>query len=1065
MTYNSSKKYDINFLKTRGFVFQKKDGNYFSVNKSYILLYREFEDVNDYNFARKELFNIKANIIFWFHIKKLNIVTIQRLSGENNIFTYIPCSITNIEYKKEFEKLLDSITEKSLNYIFYNDFIYKILFKDFWNYVDEISQIFKYKDIFTKKESILLAQYSILSLFFLFYISSALFNHEFTNKEENNSDLLTLITEDPNLIQFIINFVISIDVNFESNFQLDNKKLLINLQKFDLFKFYSNNFVKSAEYDLFEQLTVNKEIFYKLKEYNWKKLIKKLTLFNWVNYPLLELSEKDLKTKFGNISPYIFEYYFEFFILPVKYSDTKKIELKSKSGLFNQKLNSKRAQGTYYTPSKISRKITSNAIIEYSQEKNIEKANENLKKITILDPAAGTGNFVLEAAISLFEHILMTQRNFLTETDILELKQSIVENNIFGIDISESSTEICKLRLILWMNTKLSLNFPLNFTIDNMKVGNSLVGYISIPENLSLISLKDEDQNLLKNLKNKIEEINLNNISNKIFSSQANILINSNSFFNYYQEIQRFIRKSQIFERINYFTVFKSIYEYYNKILSYSLLLEIKKQLNVDVRQIILNKPYHWILDFYNVWLTGGFDLIVGNPPFISYYASKTGKKEIDDDLRRILLLNYDFIENPNNIRQRIGSSMFFLERSIKLLKQNYGKLVFILDMNIYVESYSKIRKYLLMNTQIDYIVENIQEFDVNSSQIVLSLQKKKPLKSHEIIFYDSKYSKIGKKLQLSITEESEYQFEYEDPVVMNLLAKFNFLNKYFKVVVGYNTAGASDFFSENPKNYAKPYVKGGSNIQRWKIIYPSNLQKKKRQLFLIYDPSLIKMVTERHKSENKGLPGFGNKEKIFNKNKIFMRQSGDELVATIDEKGFRATHSIFMIYLKNAKTSEINLKIALASLNCAVQTYYARKRNLLHTGPGKIPQITTNATRKLIYINPKYPIVVEWLIDRILLNQSLCNENEEKKFIIELFELCMFEISLTEETQFQKYILNKLIKSSFSEKGIIKEEFIQTEEFMSVLSLIQNSKLVLDVVLWTRDNIKNKKEFLLSYF
>ncbi len=90
--------------------------------------------------------------------------------------------------------------------------------------------------------------------------------------------------------------------------------------------------------------------------------------------------------------------------------------------------------------------------------------------------------------------------------------------------------------------------------------------------------------------------------------------------------------------------------------------------------------PFNFATSFKEIMGNGGFDAIVGNPPYLAYYGKQSVKKERPEEYE-YLSRKKDFLaEYPT---KRIGSTMFFIYRAIGLLKQG-GGLSYIVDMNIH---------------------------------------------------------------------------------------------------------------------------------------------------------------------------------------------------------------------------------------------------------------------------------------------------------------------------------------------------------------------------------------------
>ena len=177
--------------------------------------------------------------------------------------------------------------------------------------------------------------------------------------------------------------------------------------------------------------------------------------------------------------------------------------------LKSNKISKRKKDGIYYTPEYITDYICRNTIIPYLSKKgvnsahdlikeysdNIEELEKKFKEIKILDPACGSGAFLIKATdimLEIFKEIqefkqqigeyeaqrgLKKKSNHkgqlvLTKWNEEAEARKIIENSIYGVDINEESVEITKLSLFLKMARK---NVKLTNLSDNIKQGNSLI--------------------------------------------------------------------------------------------------------------------------------------------------------------------------------------------------------------------------------------------------------------------------------------------------------------------------------------------------------------------------------------------------------------------------------------------------------------------------------------------------------------------------------------------------------------------------------------------------------------
>ena len=168
----------------------------------------------------------------------------------------------------------------------------------------------------------------------------------------------------------------------------------------------------------------------------------------------------------------------------------------------------RKKDGVFYTPKYITKYIVDNTVGKLCTDKKLEfkileeeyitdkKRNKTtiqnlaaklsdyrnwLLKITICDPACGSGAFLnqaLDFLINEHKYIDELQAKLFGDAIVMsDVEQSILENNLFGVDINEESVEIAKLSL--WLRTA-QPNRKLNDLNSNIKCGNSLIDDVAV---------------------------------------------------------------------------------------------------------------------------------------------------------------------------------------------------------------------------------------------------------------------------------------------------------------------------------------------------------------------------------------------------------------------------------------------------------------------------------------------------------------------------------------------------------------------------------------------------------
>lgn len=417
------------------------------------------------------------------------------------------------------------------------------------------------------------------------------------------------------------------------------------------------------------------------------------------------------------------------------------------------------------------------------EDKNAQK--ELLNSIKICDPAVGSGHFLVSALnvmlsiydeLNLFDEefylevqndeILITNRKgefveykrphsdkdkaHLIQKELFYTKKDIIENNLFGVDINPNSCEITKLRL--WIEL-LKHSFYQSFedeayhdlktlpNIDiNIKCGNSLISYFEIDKSLSHYPNIKERMNKYKNIvkdykegfytdKNQInQEIKNLKISFKNFCFADKFKKEMKSFN---EKCEKYSKKYGNFLAVNdenlriFVSANLTLFDFDEKEAKKEF-ANLKKEYD-NIFNLENNHPFEWRFEFPEILDDDGnfqgFDLIIGNPPYI---------KEAD---------NKELFTNTKNLRTYQGKMdiwYHFVGRGFDILKNN-GYLSFIATNNWITNSGAKkLRNIVLEESQILSLVDfsSFMVFDSASIQtMIMQFQKIKPPKNYEFHF------------------------------------------------------------------------------------------------------------------------------------------------------------------------------------------------------------------------------------------------------------------------------------------------------------------------------------------
>ena len=367
-------------------------------------------------------------------------------------------------------------------------------------------------------------------------------------------------------------------------------------------------------------------------------------------------------------------------------------------------------------------------------------------------------------------------------------------------------------------------------------------------------------------------------------------------------------------------------------------------------------KAFKWENEFKDVMDNGGFDVIIGNPPYV-FTRTQGYEEELKKYYNHFLLMNQIKKEQKgNNIQSgKLNLYTWFILKSIELLKEN-GILGFIIPNGILrTTTYDLIRKYLLEHTKILKIVDlGVGVFEnVTVSTVIIIVQKNNTitecLKNNiEIIaVHDNKYIKkteIQYCEQIRFLNNTSHAFNI---YINNKLSKINLKICENSTILGNLCTNISPgidgnkekFVSKKPENSNYKPLLFGKDIGRYYINFNNN--------YILYDKKLLNRARD---------------EKIFLSNKILLQRiSGGNrpLKAVLDTQNYYTFNSINNIIIK--KETEHRPHYILALLNSRLLNWYYANNfsnnstltvNISKTFLEKLPIKNVDTERQNTFVN-----------------------------------------------------------------------------------------------------------------
>ena len=671
----------------------------------------------------------------------------------------------------------------------------------------------------------------------------------------------------------------------------------------------------------------------------------------------------------------------------------------------------RKGTGAYYTPKSITKYISENTIYPCI----IEKTNEILKtekgykdtelirdieelfilpattlkeiwekiilKLRVLDNACGSGAFLLAAANILFGLNKKINDKIGAENPDTTLKIIILVNNLYGVDLNPNGIEIAKLRLWLWLADSYEPGYikPLPNIDYNLRVGNSLIGYIDLSEfrsaRLTLSDfLRDEEKPTLDCLlKERNELIHEYKIT---WGEEAKELKSS------VQELDAKI----------------------SNLLNADLYREFReKKIEINRAEFLKLNPFHWGFEFYEVFDLDkpkeerGFDVVIGNPPYVRPHKIDKMNKEI-------------FWEYLTTFKAKSDLYSCFMEKGIILLNEG-GLLSYIVPHTwTSLESFYEIRKYILNNCKVQKLVhlpkKVFLDATVETTIFIISKESNSQLRDKNEIVVESLTDRgeiafFKKFKQFQIKSNYLYNFGlYVDNFATNLLNKIKHrgerLGNLIEFLYGLKTGDDQKFVFDEPKFSECRKLLRSKDIGRY--------SKDFKREYVWYVPDLM--------IKNKKTARPGSKVR-FETEKIIVARMGKQVVATYDNEGYYVKDA--MLLLK--KVEKTDLIFITGILNSKLLNYYYKNYfitiDVLKNALLELPIIFAHSDPDDKSPHDKIVSLVEQMLelherlaqtraetDKAMLQRQIdVTDQEIDNLVYELYELTPEEIAIVERS------------------------------------------------------------------
>ena len=521
----------------------------------------------------------------------------------------------------------------------------------------------------------------------------------------------------------------------------------------------------------------------------------------------------------------------------------------------------KKAGGVYYTPQYIVKHIVSSTIGELIKN----KTPNQISKLKILDPACGSGSFLIVA----YQELLNYHLDYYTQLEkppkdtiyqgkdgewrlTIREKKRILKNNIYGVDLDFLAVEVTKLSLLL-------------------KV------------------LEDQNKDVVEQQQKLFHERVLPDLSDNI--KNGNSLIGT----------------------------------------------DIRNE-NISREELSKLNPFDWEDEFPLVFNEGGFDAIIGNPPYFNIQTLGNNSQ-----YAKYLKENYEVYMDKSDIL------FYFIEKAIKMTKKHVEFI--ISNAFLFADKGVNLRNFIIDNAPISKIInfENYKVFKAGISTAIVQFEKNKnnntadvlifPDKDYEENFLSKEFKNQRNYFEVSFEKDENFALIKDDRKKINkkLDKDSEELGDLFLVGKGMETAADKIFsFKEKPIQFPLENIKirvSGTNLIKYHIkdngkfiLYFEDIKKFKDL------PESIKNYLKENRSLLKNRATVKNEGRIwwrysrpmhkeyYDLPKIFCsRRAKDNIFAYDDSFKFLPFSNMTVIFETN---KNIDLKYVLCLLNSNVLTY-----------------------------------------------------------------------------------------------------------------------------------------------
>ncbi|MCK4491651.1 MAG: N-6 DNA methylase, partial [Candidatus Altiarchaeales archaeon] len=327
----------------------------------------------------------------------------------------------------------------------------------------------------------------------------------------------------------------------------------------------------------------------------------------------------------------------------------------------------------------------------------------------------------------------------------------------------------------------------------------------------------------------------------------------------------------------------------------------------VDDPEVAGERAFNWEEEFLNVLDDGGFDVVIGNPPYVNLANISNA------DERRYYQKKYETAQNKSDLYA------FFMERVTKNLIKDGSYFSFIVSRTwTNLKSFSNLRKLILDNFEVKKLVplslDTFREASVEPVIFVLKKQSDRERRLKNVInverYVNNKFVLSKKIPQKVFAKDKNHIFNLEwtpeiEIIFLKLRENVEELGNLIEFMRGTKTSDNERFLSRDKKDNDYKKVLRGRDIHRYNIDYDN--------LFIWYRP-------DEMKKKNGSVPQNPKLYEVAEKI-ILQGRSGNRIIATLDTDHHYCIDTTYISKIKNL--DKYSLKYVLALLNSKLINFW----------------------------------------------------------------------------------------------------------------------------------------------